>query len=110
MKESVKSIPGEDLIDSLLEDDKDFAQAYGERRFALEAGAQIIAMRKSVNLTQTQLAKLVSVSQPRISQLEKGDVPQGPTYSLMKRIAEACHVSWPNFPASDQEDRKTQAS
>jgi len=61
----------------------DFA-AYGDR---------LKALRKSQNLTQTQLANLTGLTQARISAIESSTMEDGPTFKTMSRIADALGTS-----------------
>ena len=51
---------------------------------------EIKEIRKKINLTQVELAKLIDVSQPRISRLEKQKTI---TIELLRKIAEKLGVS-----------------
>lgn len=61
-----------------------------EERAALRAAQFVEQTRKAANLSQAQLAKKVGVTQARISQVESGEGPLGPSISLLERIAKAC--------------------
>lgn len=56
----------------------------------MRAGAIVRGMRRSVGLPQAELAKRLGVSQERVSEIERGAGPQGPTFELLERIASAC--------------------
>jgi len=60
----------------------------------LEAEQQLIValhgMRKSQNLTQAELARLMGTSQANISKLENGKL--NPSVAFLKRLATACDV------------------
>jgi len=60
----------------------------------LEAEEQLtvalLNMRKSQNLTQIELARLMGTSQANISKLENGKL--NPSVAFLKRLAEACDV------------------
>ena len=60
----------------------------------LEAEQQLIKallrIRKSQNLTQTELASLMGTSQANISKLENGKL--NPSVAFLKRLASACDV------------------
>lgn len=47
-------------------------------------------VRKRANLSQTDLAGRLGISQGRISELERGQGVMGPTYAMLARIADAC--------------------
>jgi transcriptional regulator with XRE-family HTH domain len=65
-------------------------EAFERASDALEAAALIRDMRLLAGLSQTELAARLGVSPPRVSVIEKGDGPQGPTYALLKRVARVC--------------------
>ena len=47
---------------------------------------QIIKLRKDLNLTQTELGKLLKVKQPDIARLESGEY--NPSLSYLKKVAD----------------------
>lgn len=57
---------------------------------AFHAGALVRSMRKTGHLSQAVLADRLRMSQARISEIEAGVGVRGPSWTLMKRIAEAC--------------------
>jgi ribosome-binding protein aMBF1 (putative translation factor) len=61
-----------------------------EERVALQAAEFIQEARTSANLSQAMLAKKLSVTQARISQMEKGEGPLGPSITILDRVARAC--------------------
>ena len=54
-------------------------------------GENILKLRKRKKFTQKELAELVGVSHPRISEIEKGKA--NPTLSLLSRIADALETT-----------------
>ena len=60
---------------------------------ALRAADAIRAMRLEASLSQSELAARIGVKPSRISELEAGVGRQGPTWSVMERIASACGKS-----------------
>lgn len=56
----------------------------------MRAGAIVRGMRRSAGLAQAELALRLGVSQERVSEIERGAGPQGPTFELLERIAAAC--------------------
>lgn len=80
------------IIERLEKADPAGAKAQGLSGAAFRAGELIHKMRKAAGLSQTALgAKLTPpVTQARISELESGFGPQGPTWDVMERIAAAC--------------------
>ena len=73
-----------------------FAEALWRSRDVLEGGSLARRMREAADggrgVSQQELARRLGVSQARISAIERGSGPQGPTYELLKRIARACGV------------------
>jgi transcriptional regulator with XRE-family HTH domain len=70
-----------------------------------EAAAFIKKLRSSARLTQGELATKLGITQPRVSAMERGLGPEGPTYLMLKRVAEACGAAWslePGVRAADQ--------
>lgn len=61
-------------------------------RAGLEAGGLVRRLRERVGLTQASLADRLHMSQARISQLEHSDGRDGPSYGILRRVAEACEV------------------
>lgn len=57
---------------------------------AFEAGALVRRMRRAARLTQAALAERIGVTQARISEIETGIGPQGPSWELFLRITAAC--------------------
>jgi transcriptional regulator with XRE-family HTH domain len=70
-------------------------EAYEDASAALEAGRLVRSFRERSGMTQGQLAERLSISQPRICAIERGEGRDGPSYALLKRIAAACGVEWP---------------
>ncbi|HYM31651.1 MAG TPA: helix-turn-helix transcriptional regulator [Candidatus Cybelea sp.] len=58
----------------------------------MRAGAIVRGMRRSAKYSQAELAKRIGISQERISEIERGAGPQGPTFELLERIATACKM------------------
>jgi transcriptional regulator with XRE-family HTH domain len=54
------------------------------------AGAQVRTMRVEAGLSQHRLAEALGISQARVSEIEAGVGPHGPTWDLMERVAAAC--------------------
>ena len=61
-----------------------------EERANLHAAELIKEARKSAQLSQAALAAKIDVTQARISQMESGEAPYGPSVVLLERIARAC--------------------
>jgi transcriptional regulator with XRE-family HTH domain len=69
--------------------EKPMADAWHDRREAL--GAFIRAQRKMANLSLRQLAELTSLSNPYLSQIERG--LHQPSVRVLKAISDALNVS-----------------
>lgn len=68
---------------------------------ALEAADLIRGMRQQAlsttgvrGISQEELAQRTGLSQPRISQIEKGAGRDGVTYAVLRKIAYACGIDW----------------
>lgn len=57
---------------------------------AKRAGRLIKLLRKEERLTQTQLGERMGLSQARVSQLEKGEGPYGPSLGTLCKAGAAC--------------------
>jgi DNA-binding XRE family transcriptional regulator len=60
---------------------------------AFRAGQIIRMFRKGKGMSQAMLARRLGVTQARISELEAGLGPRGPSWDLMERIANACDAT-----------------
>lgn len=80
--------------DALFRGDASFRRSYEAALFAQEAARLIRLMRESKGLNQTELADRLGVTQPRVSRLEKPGGGDGPSYSMLRRVAEVCGVAW----------------
>jgi transcriptional regulator with XRE-family HTH domain len=80
-------------IDALY-DTPEQMEMFHEASDAIEAAALIRRIRELIGITQVELAQRLGVSQPRMSYIEKGEGPNGPTYSILKRVVRACGVSF----------------
>jgi ribosome-binding protein aMBF1 (putative translation factor) len=70
--------------------DPEYLAAYEAQRSEFEVASAIIAARTSANLTQQELAELMSTKQSLIARLEAGE--QNTTIKTLKRIAEATNT------------------
>jgi transcriptional regulator with XRE-family HTH domain len=68
---------------------------------AIEIGERIRAARHACNLTQAALARKIGCKQADISTIERGQGRDGPSYRILRAIAEALRVELPinPFPA-----------
>jgi len=76
-------------------------QRLEEASAAAEAAALVRMLRRQAlsatgtrGITQTELARRTGLTPPRISQIEKGEGANGPTYAVIRKIAFACGVDW----------------
>ena len=65
-------------------------QGYVEQGAVLDAAALIRRMRGASGLTQVALAARVGTSQAHLSMLERGVGRHGPTFLMLRKIAQAC--------------------
>ncbi|MEM9272392.1 MAG: helix-turn-helix transcriptional regulator [Cyanobacteria bacterium P01_F01_bin.143] len=70
--------------------DPEYQAAYEAQRPEFEVASAIIAARSQANLTQKELAKLMSTKQSLIARLEAGE--QNATIKTLNRIAEATNT------------------
>ncbi|MBW4090032.1 MAG: helix-turn-helix transcriptional regulator [Proteobacteria bacterium] len=68
---------------------------------ALEAAVLVRRMRALApsaeggrGITQSELARRAGLTPPRISQIESGEGSNGPTYAVIRKIAQACGIDW----------------
>ena len=100
-KVSAEPFPFEELIVNAPANVK---EAYLERSAAFEAGDLVREMRERGRLTQKELARLVHTSQSHLSEIERGNGLQGPTFSVLRKIAAACNVTLKLEVAEKTED------
>jgi transcriptional regulator with XRE-family HTH domain len=88
---------------------------YEERRAGLEkadavreAARFIKEMREHAKLSQAALARKLGMSQARVSEMERGNSPDGVGYALLRRVAVAC--GFPNWPMAPVESLRIQST
>jgi DNA-binding transcriptional regulator YiaG len=85
-------------FDELVGASPEAKEQFATAAHALEAAALVRQMRQAADgehpISQSELARRLNVSSARISAIESGDGPSGPTFALLKRIARACHVGF----------------
>ena len=64
----------------------DFKILFDEHRFYLQIARLISELRQKAGLSQTEVAKKASVSQPMIARLERGDHQRTPTFDTIYKI------------------------
>ena len=88
--------------------DPEYKAAYEVQRPEFEIASAIIAARSSANLTQKELAELMSAKQSLIARLEAGE--QNTTIKTLNRIAQATntrlHISFLPQQTEDSTDWK----
>ena len=80
----------------LIDQDPELREAFERRFFARRAAHLIQAMREDAGITKSELAARMKVEPPRISEVEKGEGRDGPTFRFMCNAAEACGFRWPS--------------
>ncbi len=88
--------PGEDL----LADDPIARESYRERLSIGAVGGRIRAARAAAGLSQSALARRIGTTQAHLSATERGMGAHGPTYAMLRRVADACGTT----PASLVDD------
>ena len=83
----MKSIRYEDLLKEQLKD-KAFRAEYEALEEEFTLAKEIIALRKSLNLTQKELAQQIGTSQPAIARVESGNY-RNLSLSFLRRLAHA---------------------
>jgi transcriptional regulator with XRE-family HTH domain len=86
---SGEPFPLEELIGKAPDEGR---EAFIERSAAFEAGDLVRAMRERAGFTQKELAQRIATSQSHLSEIERGNGLQGPTFSMLRKIAAACKV------------------
>lgn len=85
----------ETSVEEVFTDDPEFMSDVARLREASREAARFIKkLRLAAGLTQRQLAGRLDISQPRVSSMERGAGPEGPTYAMLKRVAAACGIQW----------------
>jgi HSP20 family molecular chaperone IbpA/DNA-binding XRE family transcriptional regulator len=75
-----------------------------------EAARFVRQMRDYAKLSQKVLGEKLGVSQARISEIERGNSPEGVSYALLKRVARACNLpDWPAGPLEPTAGTETQS-
>ena len=84
-----------DEILDLIDQDPQLREAFERRFFARRAAHLIQTMREDAGITKSELAARMKVEPPRITEVEKGEGRDGPTFRFMCNAAEACGFRWP---------------
>jgi len=80
-----KSVDLNTILSKELKKD-DFKILFDEHRFYLQIARLISELRQKAGLSQTEVAKIASVSQPMIARLERGDHQRTPTFDTIYKI------------------------
>ncbi len=83
-----KAIGLDDILTRELKNN-DFKLLFEEHKFYLQIAHLISDLREKTGLSQSDLAKKASVSQPMIARLEKGDHQRTPTFDTIYKILKA---------------------
>lgn len=83
-----KSVSLDDILAKELKNDE-FRMAFDEHRFYLQIAHLISDLRSKTGLSQLELAKRASVSQPMVARLEKGDSARTPTFDTIFKVLKA---------------------
>jgi transcriptional regulator with XRE-family HTH domain len=70
----------------------EFAEHYQREMLINEISKMVVSLRNAAHLTQDQLAKKASTSQPVIARIESGTDSRIPSLDLLARIASASHA------------------
>jgi transcriptional regulator with XRE-family HTH domain len=90
-----KTLRVKSTIKEIFANDAEFLPTLEKIRGESREAAQFVKkLRKSAGLTQRDLAARLGISQPRISAMERGIGPDGPSYLMLKRVADACKIPW----------------
>jgi|SRR5665213_689162 len=80
-------------------------QEIGLSSAAVRAGQQVREMRQARGWTQLQLAQALGWDQVRISNIERGEGPLGPTFNVLQKIAAACEYDIEFKPRQEKKDK-----
>ncbi len=79
-------------LETILErrlQDQEIRFGFDQRRFYLQIARLVADLRAKAGLSQAELAKAASVSQPLIARLEKGDQRRTPTFDMVFKVLKA---------------------
>jgi DNA-binding transcriptional regulator YiaG len=100
-------------FDKLIGPTVEAKERFATASYALEAAALVRQMRQTADgghpINQSELARRLNVSSARVSMIESGDGPSGPTFALLRRIAHACRVGFAVSitPMTDESESST---
>lgn len=84
----IKSVSLDEILSNELKNN-DFKILFDEHRFYLHIAHLIAGLRLKAGLSQMEVARKASVSQPMIARLEKGDHQRTPTFDTIYKILKA---------------------
>jgi len=99
----MKKITLDVFISEQKKNDPEFEEHYQRELLINEISKIVISLRKSAHLTQAELAKKASTTQPVIARLESGTDNRIPSLELLARIAKASHAK---LHLSFEQDKK----
>jgi DNA-binding XRE family transcriptional regulator len=88
----MKKITLDAVISEQKKHDPEFADHYQRELLINEISKMVVSLRKAAHLTQEELAKKASTTQPVIARLESGTDNRIPSLALLARIARASHA------------------
>ena len=88
----MKKITLDAFISEQNKNDSEFAEHYQRELLINEIARMVVNLRKAAHLTQEELAKKASTTQPVIARIESGSDNRIPSLELLARIAMASHA------------------
>lgn len=99
----MKKITLDAFISEQKKNDPEFADHYQRELLINEISKMVVNLRKNAHLTQEELAKKASTTQPVIARIESGTDNRIPSLELLARIAKASHAK---LHLSFEQDKK----
>ena len=88
----MKALTLTDYVDKKLKTDPEFAEHYAREQIINNIAEMIVDARKTVHLTQSELAKKIGTTQSVISRIESGNSVFIPSLETLVRIAAALNM------------------
>jgi DNA-binding XRE family transcriptional regulator len=88
----MKKITLDLVISEQKKNDPEFAENYQRELLINEISKMVVSLRNAAHLTQDELAKKASTTQPVIARIESGTDKRIPSLELLARIAKASHA------------------
>lgn len=89
---TMKKITLDAFISEQKKNDPEFVEHYQRELLINEISKMVVNLRKNARLTQKELAKKASTTQPVIARIESGTDNRIPSLELLARIANASHA------------------